>query len=65
MSSTISKDKNDPKVRDQVDKVLAAGSDVNRIMTEMRFTDKVQREWDLLRSDLNALAAIYNLTPLR
>jgi hypothetical protein len=58
------RDKNNPAVRDQVDKTLAAASDVNRVMTEHRFTDKVQREWNLLRSDLNGLADVYNLPPL-
>lgn len=58
------KDKNDPKVRDQVDKTLAAAADLNHIMSEHRFTDKLQREWELLRSDLNALAALYDLSPL-
>ncbi|MBZ5725360.1 MAG: hypothetical protein LAP87_10210 [Acidobacteriia bacterium] len=58
------KDKNNPAVRDQVDRTLAAGADVNRIMQDHRFTDKLQRNWDLLRSDLNALAAVYNLSPL-
>jgi len=58
-------DKNSPKVREQVDKVLAAAADVNHVMTEMRFTDKVQREWELLRADLNGLAAVYSLSPLR
>jgi hypothetical protein len=57
-------DKNDPKVRDQVDKTLAAAADVNRIMRDHRFTDKLQRDWDLLRSDLNGLAAVYDLSPL-
>ncbi len=58
------RDKNDPKVRDQVDKTLAAAADVNRIMQSHRFTDRLQRDWDLLRSDLNALAAVYELSPL-
>ncbi len=58
------KDKNNPAVRDQVDKTLSAGADVNRIMQDHRFTDKLQRNWDLLRSDLNALAAVYALSPL-
>jgi hypothetical protein len=58
------RDKNNPAVRDQVDKTLAAGADVNRIMLDHRFTDKLQRNWDLLRSDLNALAAVYDLSPL-
>ena len=58
------RDKNNPAVRDQVDKTLASGADVNRIMQDHRFTDKLQRNWDLLRSDLNALAAVYDLSPL-
>jgi hypothetical protein len=55
------KDKNDPRVREQVDKTLSAASDVNRVMVEFRFTEKLQRDWDLLRSDLNGLAAVYSL----
>jgi len=58
------RDKNNPAVRDQVDKTLAAASDVNRVVTAHRFTDRVQHEWDLLRGDLNALAQIYDLPPL-
>ena len=57
-------DKNNPAVRDQVDTTLSAASDVNRIMTDHRFTDRVQREWDELRSDLNALAQVYDLPSL-
>ncbi len=59
------KDKNNPAVRDQADKTLAAASDVNQVMENHRFTDKLQRDWDLLRSDMNAVAAVYNLTPLQ
>src|SRR5512135_3282912 len=40
------KDKNDPKVRDQADKTLAAAADVNRVMLEHRFTVKLQKDWD-------------------
>jgi hypothetical protein len=58
------RDKNDPKVRDRVDKTLAAAADVNRVMVDHRFTDKLQRQWELLRVDLNALASIYGLSPL-
>jgi hypothetical protein len=58
------KDKNNPKVREQVDKTLAAGAEVNRIMLDHRFTDKLQRSWELIRSDLNALADVYGLSPL-
>lgn len=58
------RDKNNPAVRDQADKTIAAASELNRVMLNHRFTDKLQRQWDLLRSDLNALAAVYNLSPL-
>ncbi len=49
---------------DQADKTIAAASELNRVMLNHRFTDKLQRDWDLLRSDLNALAETYNLSPL-
>jgi hypothetical protein len=58
------RDKNNPAVREQADKTIAAASELNRVMIEHRFTDKLQREWDLLRSDLNALARVYDLSPL-
>jgi hypothetical protein len=44
------RDKNNPAVRDQTGKTIAAASEVNRVMIDHRFTDKLQRDWDLLRS---------------
>ena len=58
------RDKNNPAVREQADKTIAAGSELNRVMMNHRFTDKIQREWDMLRSDLNALAQVYGLSPM-
>jgi hypothetical protein len=58
------RDKNNPAVRNQADKTIAAASEVNRVMLDHRFTDRLQRDWDLLRSDLNALAKVYDLSPL-
>lgn len=58
------RDKNNPAVRDQVDKTLAAASEVNRVMVDHRFTERLQRDWEMVRSDLNALAEVYNLAPL-
>jgi hypothetical protein len=58
------RDKNNPAVRDQADRVLSFASDLNRVMMNHRFTDKLQHDWDLLRSDLNALAQVYGLSPL-
>src|SRR5579883_800205 len=49
------KDKNAPQVRERVDQVLASASELNRVMQEHRLTDKVQRDWEMLRGDLNAL----------
>jgi len=58
------KDKNNPAVREQVDRTIAAASELNRVMEAHRFTDKLQGDWLTLRSDLNALASVYQLTPL-
>ncbi|HUE21997.1 MAG TPA: hypothetical protein VMQ86_09960 [Bryobacteraceae bacterium] len=33
-------------------------------MADHRFTDKLQRDWEMVRSDLNALAEVYGLSPL-
>lgn len=58
------RDKNNPAVRDQADRTIAAASELNRVMLDHRFTDRLHRHWELLRSDLNALAQVYGLTPL-
>lgn len=58
------KDKNNPAVRDQADRTIAAASELNHVMEGHRFTDRLQRDWTMLRSDLNALAAVYQLSPL-
>ena len=59
------RDKNNPEVRAQVDKTIGAASELNRLMTSHRFTDKLQQQWEQVRGDLNALAAVYNLSPLK
>jgi len=58
-------DKLSPKVRQEVDKTLAAGSELSKVMQDHRFTDRLQQHWQDLRSDLNALAAVYELTPIQ
>ena len=58
------RDKNNPAVRDQADKTIAAASELNSVMLNHRFTDKLQRDWDMLRGDLNGLAQVYSLSPL-
>jgi hypothetical protein len=59
------KDKNHPDVRKKADRTLAAASDLNKVMRSHRFTDELQREWSLIRTDLNAIAAVYQLSPLQ
>jgi len=59
------RDKNNPAVRDAADRTLAAGSELSQVVQSHRFTDKLQKDWDLLRSDLNALAQVYGLSPVQ
>jgi len=58
------RDENNPAVHDQADKTIAAASELNRVMLNHRFTDKLQRDWSLLFSDLNDLAEVYDLSSL-
>ena len=58
------RDKNNPAVRNQADRTIAAASELNRVMLNHRFTDRLQSEWAMLRADLNALARVYDLSPL-
>jgi len=58
------KDKNNPAVREQVDRTISAASELNRVMLAHRFTEKLQSDWEVLRSGLNGLAGMYQLTPL-
>lgn len=58
------KDKNNPAVRQQVDRLLAVASDLNQVMVSHRFTDKLHDDWGVLRSELNGLAGMYQLSPL-
>lgn len=58
------KDKNNPEVRDHVDRTLAAAADLNRVMLAHRFTDKLHDDWGVLRAELNGLAGMYQLSPL-
>jgi hypothetical protein len=51
-------------VRDEADKTITTASELNRLMLNHRFTDKVQRDGDPLRSDLNGMAETHNLSPL-
>jgi hypothetical protein len=41
------RDKNNPAVRDQADKTIAVASELNHVMLNHRFTDRVERDWDM------------------
>ena len=58
------KDKNNPAVREQVDRTLAAASELNRVMVAHRFTDKLHDDWSVLRAELNGMAGMYGLSTL-
>jgi non-canonical purine NTP pyrophosphatase (RdgB/HAM1 family) len=55
-------EKNDPAVRTQVEKTLAAAAEIQRVILVNRFNAELRREWEALRGDLNALAQIYSLS---
>ena len=53
-----------PDFRDQVDKTLSAGKQVNLAMASQRFPDPLQSDWDQIRTALNSLADIYKVETL-
>jgi hypothetical protein len=53
------------ETRGNVERVLREASDVNRIMRETGFSANIEGDWLNLRRELNALAVVYNVQPLR
>jgi hypothetical protein len=51
--------------RGNVERVLHEAADVNRIIRGENLGRGVENEWGNLRRELNMLADVYNLTPLR
>jgi hypothetical protein len=51
--------------RAEVERVMREAEDVNGVLRRLRFNNAVQREWALVRADLNKLAGVYNLRLLR
>lgn len=51
--------------RAQVSSVLNVAEDINRAMRNRRLRGNTERLWAQVRSELNALASIYNLRQLR
>lgn len=67
MLDHLKDDQGKGQIRDmeqRVNTVLAIAAGINRIMLYRRFDADTDRDWQLLRSDLNALAITYDLPTL-
>jgi hypothetical protein len=51
--------------RRNVDRVLREADEIGRAIGRANLARNVEREWAGLRADLNRLASVYNLKPLR
>lgn len=51
--------------RSQVSNVLSVAEDINRAVRNRRLRGNTERLWAQVRSELNSLAAVYNLRALR
>ena len=52
-------------VREHVAKALGVSEEINKTMRNRRLSYEAERQWGLLRAELNRLARVYNLRPLR
>jgi hypothetical protein len=50
--------------RKHLDAALQAAFDVNQMMGANRFSEKLTRDWDVIRGKINVLAAVAGLKPL-
>jgi hypothetical protein len=53
------------ETREEVVPVLREGREINRILSRLRISDRVQETWRRLRRELNTLAQVYDLPRLR
>jgi hypothetical protein len=65
LRSEFNRAQNWRQTRSQVEAVLRQASAVNVIFRDRRLKHEVERDWVVLRSDLNKLAGIYDLPHLR
>lgn len=56
---------NPGKTRHFVDTAIGAGQDINRTMVRRRLNPEVQRQWDIVRAELNRLAEVFELPRIR
>ena len=55
---------NDYRLRESVANVLSVAEDINRRMYNRELNPVAERQWSMLKSDLNRLARAYNLSQL-
>lgn len=53
------------ETRREVQEVMREADEINALMRRVRFGANVEREWALVRSDLNKLAGVYELRLLK
>jgi len=53
------------QTRPEVSRALNLSEDINKVMRRRRMGGETERQWGLLRDELNALALVYNLRQLR
>lgn len=53
------------ETRREVERVMSEADEVNGLMKRLRFDASVEREWQLVKADLNKLAGVYELRLLR
>lgn len=51
-------------IKSNVQKALTAGRDINLTMINRKMGGPAESDWAVLRSDLNALATVYGVTPI-
>lgn len=56
---------NPSRTRRSVGDAVAVGQDINRTMIRRRLHPDVQRQWDIVRSELNRLAEVFELPRIR
>lgn len=52
------------ETRPQVERVLDDGRKINQVMVRGKYGTQAERYWGVLRTAMNDLARVYNLTPL-
>ena len=53
------------ETRPEVNRTLGIAADINKTMRRRRMGGETERQWSLLRSELNTLADVYNLSGIR